>query len=129
MVLKQESYAYSESTPAPYLAIVGEGKCARVASSNLDKDGVGGECVRGNGGGYSLARVEALVSFRVILVDVRVFVVNVPHTAVPGGVPSQSTLVVDAPGEELVVVGQSNGVHATTSDLYNTDGVRGEVRI
>lgn len=61
---------YTESTPTPDLAVIGESKRSRVTSSNLDEDGVVGEFVRGNGGGSALTGIKASI---VTVFGIRVF--------------------------------------------------------
>ena len=65
----------------------------------------------------------------VIIVGVGVFSVDVLDTTIPGSVATERALVVDTPCQDLVVVGQSNVVHATSNDLNNADLVSVEVRI
>lgn len=59
--------------------------------------------VIGNSSGCALLGVNASV---VLILGIRVLLlVHVAKAAIPVGVSSESTLVVDTPGEDLVIVG------------------------
>lgn len=70
--------------------------------------------------------VQSGVIVRVVIrVVTLVRILNVFVTTFPCRASSKCTLVIDAPGENLVVMGESNAVHTAHRDLNNTDLVRG----
>lgn len=55
--------------------------------------------------------------------------VHVLEAAIPGGVPAECALVVDAPCEDLVVVCERDTVHAASGDFDDADRRGAEVWI
>lgn len=79
----------------------------------------------GNGSRCALLGVDTSV---VLILGIRVvLLVHVAKAAIPVGVSSESTLVVDTPSEDLVIVGQRDRVHATAGDLDDAGVGGGEV--
>lgn len=71
-------------------------------------------------------RVQSGVIVRVVVrVVTLVRILNVFVTTFPCSVSSKCAFVIDAPGENLVVMSESNAVHTAHCDLNNTDLVRG----
>lgn len=107
---------YPECSPTVNAAIFGDGKRGAVAGGNLDELGVGRNTTHVDLGGLTLAGVETRVVGVIGLVSG-----SHTHLLVPEGGATKSSLIVDAPGEDLVVIGESDTVHSTTVHLDDAD--------
>ena len=91
----------------------GQSKGAAVASNNLNPLGAFGNVGGVDLAGRALLGVEASIVL-ILRVGIRI---SIAQTTTPGRVAAESALIVDAPSEDFVVLGDSSNVHAAASDL------------
>jgi hypothetical protein len=108
---------YPESAPSVHATGAGQGKRGVIRGCDLGEDGVGrdsshvGRCW----GGFFWVELAPIIAVAVPAVGVDKF-------GLPVGVASQRAMVVDPPGQYLVVQGESGAMHGAERDLDNPDG-------
>ena len=121
-VCERAIMTYAEGAPSVYGTIGSDGKGGTVTRGNLRHGGALGKVRHVDGGRGGLLWIQPIVVR--ILVRILFRSVDVLKTTLPFGVSTEGTLIVDTPGQDLIVVGQRGHVHAADGDLHNSDLVR-----
>lgn len=120
--------AYSKRAPAPDGAIGSHGKRGAITCANLSEDNALWEMLRVNSCRCAFTWVHGILVIG-IRAAIALVVIHVLKTTLPLRVAAQSTLIIDTPSEDLVVVGQGSAVHTTNRNLNDTDLRGGQVLI
>lgn len=110
---------YSKCSPAINLAVIGQSKTGTVTGSYLNEDRTLSKRSRGDRSGNRFVGVQPRFVVRVIT-RVTLGIINVLVAAFPCSIPSKRALVIDAPSQDCVVMGEGNTMHAANRDLHDT---------
>lgn len=115
--------AYSECTPAVDQTSISNSKCSTVAGDELREFSALREMLGIDSAWLSFRRIQALVI--IVGIAIRgISISDVFHLSFLSCLTAQCTLIIDTPGQDLVVMSKSSAVHASNSDLDNTNGLR-----
>ena len=126
--MPEKAETYSECAPAVDQASIGNNERSTVTGDELGELSIFWEVVGIDGSRLGFRRVQP---FSIVIgIAVRAIVVgNVLHLSFLSSLAAQSTLIVDTPGQYLVIVGKSSTVHAANCELDNANCLRGQQMI
>lgn len=111
---------YSECSPAVDQTSIGSNECSTVTSNELGEFSAFWEVVSIDSPRFGFRWVQA---FTIIIgIAVRITSVgNVLHLPLLWSLTAQSTLIIDTPSQDLVVMGKSSTVHAADCELNDAN--------
>lgn len=113
---------YSHSSPTVDQALAGQRKCCVVASSDLRKDRALWNAAHIDLPGRRLFRIQ-------LSIDAIFGIADVPHSPIPGRVPTKGFEIVGPPRQDSVVVCERGTMLPAYIELNNTNGLGSKVGV